>query len=248
MGKKDKVAESFAGSTRVGLVVDSSGSMEQILDDANGALKKWTRAAKKAPGADRSTLRVVYFDDAQTWVKRHALSEAKPPVIEPGNSTALFDAVAAMILKLDGDLKKGDRALVVVVTDGRENASREYRDFSKLEKLIEERKGSGRWTFVFLASEMTSVENRAFAGAAGAHNSGRYDKTSRGIAAMGDNAAMATSAYMGSAAPATQDFFSPDQRVPEGEAVEEPSLYEVLGEPKIMVEPEPEPKTPTPAP
>lgn len=229
---KDKVAEQFAGSTRVGLVVDRSGSMDDILSDANGALRKWTRAAKKAPGADRSTLRVVMFDDQQEWVKRHTLSEAKAPVIDPGNSTALNDAVAAMILKLDGDLKKGDRALVVVVTDGRENASREYRDFSKLERLMETRKGTGRWTFVFLASELSSVENRAFAGVTGAQNSSRYDKTARGMAAMGENAALATSAYMSMAAPATEQFFTPDQQVPEGE---EPVAAE-------------EPKTPTPAP
>jgi len=72
----------------------------------------------------------------------------------PGAATPLFDAVCSTIYeardKLDKEYEKYS-SLVVVMTDGMENASQEYgmNDFVKLKKELE---GKGNWTFVFMGA------------------------------------------------------------------------------------------------
>jgi uncharacterized protein YegL len=78
------------------------------------------------------------------------VAELKQDVYNPDGGTALFDA---MHWAIDNNAAK-KRVMVVVVTDGEENASHN-RDKSELTKKIEKATADG-WCFVYLAADLTS--------------------------------------------------------------------------------------------
>lgn len=206
--KKDKV---FKGNTRIGLVVDRSGSMNYppgIVLEYNGALETWLTTLKSQPNIENTTIRTVYFDDELEWDPRYKVADAPTPVIHPRNRTALYDATAAMIVDIASDLEDTDRALIVVITDGDENASTEYRDWNRLKKLMDGKQALDNWTFVFLATELDG-SNARFAGVTGATNSSGYNKSAVGLRSMGNTLSTATTNYhAGTQASIKEDFFN----------------------------------------
>jgi hypothetical protein len=75
--------------------------------------------------------------------------------------TALLDAIGVGVRNLNE--KIGDKiasgeaaAVVVIITDGEENASREF-DGSKVKSMIEELQATNRWTFTFVGANIDSI-------------------------------------------------------------------------------------------
>jgi hypothetical protein len=191
MGKGKGENSEFAGHTHIGLVIDRSGSMRQTNPHATRDLMKWLRGVKGAPGTDRTDMRVIYFDDQFDFVSRRPLAEYAELAVDPRGATALYDATAQMIRKLDKTDDKRDRTLLVAITDGQENASRET-EWEALKEMMALRTATGRWTFVFLAAELTSVSSANMTRGAGAGN-----VSARGIGYMGDQGVVATRSYLG---------------------------------------------------
>ena len=77
-------------------------------------------------------------------------------------STALLDAVGKTISQVKANqnsLKKNERAkkvMFVIITDGEENASKEY-TAEKVKKMIEEQKKTEKWEFLFLGANIDAV-------------------------------------------------------------------------------------------
>ncbi|MCB9473733.1 MAG: hypothetical protein H6678_07975 [Candidatus Delongbacteria bacterium] len=80
----------------------------------------------------------------------------------PRGATPLLDAMGRGILDLDGSLEalgaaeRPGRIVFVVVTDGEENSSREF-THARVRALIEERRESHGWQFVFLSADMAAI-------------------------------------------------------------------------------------------
>jgi len=71
----------------------------------------------------------------------------------PRGSTALYDAVGKTLQALDDDKSLTfDKAIVVIVTDGQENSSREWSK-TALHAAIDERIKRGNWTFTYLGTQ-----------------------------------------------------------------------------------------------
>ena len=70
-----------------------------------------------------------------------------------GGMTALYDAIGLGIKKvqdkLDDDPRENKAALIIIQTDGMENASKEYSQ-KQLLKMIKDLEATKKWTFVFL--------------------------------------------------------------------------------------------------
>lgn len=207
-GEKHPVAsaDEFAGWTRLGLVVDRSGSMSSLKADMDNALKVWLSEVQATASAKRSTLTSVLFDTEQIWEGPTPLLEASAPIIMPRNGTALYDAVGAMVGKVTEQVDPGDRALVIVITDGHENSSHEW-SWVQLSKLIEDKKADGNWTFVFLASNMKEVSNAALHRTVGRQSGLGYRPDSAGVVAMTQSLTNSSVGYMGQNVAATEDFF-----------------------------------------
>ena len=160
------------------IIVDESGSMshlrEATLSGINETIGTIKSAQKEFAETQEHTLTLVTFDsdsnrpDVRTMIDNQSITE----VLEfsdymPRGCTPLYDAMGQSLTKLHAAIK-GDvdaSAVVTVLTDGLENASREW-DAHSLRKLIEQLKEEG-WSFSYMGSahnvkevtDLLSIEN-----------------------------------------------------------------------------------------
>jgi Mg-chelatase subunit ChlD len=187
----------------ISVVLDRSGSMASISDDVVGGFNTFLGEQRKQDGGGRVTL--AQFDsqdpfeiliDGQNLDSVGDLDSAR---YVPRGSTPLYDAVGRMIAKIDAEIveradagKPIEDQVVVIVTDGFENASSEFSG-QMLTELIEARRGRA-WAFVFLGADEGTFEEGEAIGVSSA-NTAQWDATGKGTAAMFANVSQATSSY-----------------------------------------------------
>lgn len=142
------------------IVLDRSGSMSSIRDDMVGGLGEMLRTHAAEPGL--LTVDVVTFDD-QIEVTHH-FANPRDVAIElvPRGMTALHDAMgyaingfAAQLAALPEHAQPAN-VQVIVVTDGYENASREY-TADTVRQLVVKQIEKFNWDFVFLGADQDAV-------------------------------------------------------------------------------------------
>jgi hypothetical protein len=84
-------------------------------------------------------------------------------VYSPNGMTALYDAIGKSVTKIQDIAKKEiekDEATVVVViiTDGHENSSTEFR-YEQIQSMIKELEKSENWTFSYLSNTLNAVDD-----------------------------------------------------------------------------------------
>lgn len=148
--------------SHISVILDRTGSMEPIREDVVGGFNAFLAEQQAAPGTASFTL--VQFDSQDPYEVLHANADlaAVPPLrleqYVPRASTPLYDAIGRGILDLEAALAgtpaetRPERIIFVIVTDGEENASREF-DRERVRRLIEAKKGLG-WDFVFLSADL----------------------------------------------------------------------------------------------
>lgn len=171
--------------TEIVIVLDRSGSMNACKNDMEGGLNEFVDEQKKVPG--RANLTLVQFDTEYEFIHRSKAIETVGHIpLQPRGMTALLDAVGRAVSevkeahdKLVED-RKPAKTVVMVITDGYENSSREYTK-QQVKALVTERQAAG-WQFVFLGAD---VDAFAEAGGIGVQMSQTADfvKTAGGIKA-----------------------------------------------------------------
>ena len=149
------------GYTHIGLVLDASGSMTSLQEDIKGTLRTFAKdqLAAKDPG-ETIVLDVWQFDSEV----KHIIDSKPIDAYDPdryccGGCTALYDAVCIGIDSLGQKFAKmpeeerPEDVLFVIVTDGYENSSKEYR-LADVKKRIETQTNVYSWRFLFLASDI----------------------------------------------------------------------------------------------
>jgi hypothetical protein len=185
--KKDSTVtvktENYSDLTELICIVDRSGSMSSIRSDAIGGFNTFLDAQKKAPG--KANLTLVLFDDQYDVVHDAATIDGVEALTEktyiPRGSTALLDAIGRAIIdaktKVDNPREK-PHVIVSILTDGEENASREFsRD--QIFKMITEQTENG-WEFIFLAANQDAISAGMGLGI-GASNSFNFKSTKKGM-------------------------------------------------------------------
>ncbi len=205
--------------TELVLIMDRSGSMHDIQKEMEGGINSFVDEQKK--GEDECVMTVVRFDTEYELLHSGAPIAEIPHIhLEPRGMTALFDAVGKTLVTVRERTKPEDRVIVLVVTDGEENQSVEYRGpegRARVLALVEECKKLD-WQFVFLGADMD-----AFAGGASVgFDHGKtlsLDKSSASVMASFAHTSANASA-MRSGAASSMDYSS-DQRedVKKGEGV-----------------------------
>lgn len=142
--------------THILAIVDRSGSMYASAERMTEALNEYFMSQDIE--GQRCFVDYVQFDtDIETVFEDTKASRARAR-IEPRGGTALLDAVGKSVNTFKAKNKKTakihrpDDILVVIVTDGYENASKEYTyaDIQKLVKKLENK----NWKFVFLGANI----------------------------------------------------------------------------------------------
>ena len=146
-------------------ILDRSGSMGGLESDTIGGFNSMLEKQRKIEG--KAFITTVLFDD-QYELLHDRVNIAKVNNITEKEyfvrgSTALLDAIGKTIAKEKaiqdtlGKNEKADKVLFVIITDGLENASKEYNS-STVKKLIETQKEKYGWEFLFLGANIDAIE------------------------------------------------------------------------------------------
>ena len=202
------------------IIIDESGSMQSIkkaaIDSVNETIQTIRSAQKKHEGQEHYVSLVTFNDDVKTVYECVPVDEVKELTAEtyqPDCCTALYDAMGISLNALRKKVAEDDKVLVTVVTDGYENASKEYSG-KAIKALVDELKGKG-WVFAYIGANQ-DVE--AVAATISITNVMQFDATPLGTAAMGARVASARGRLFDriadccfSAAEANEDFFDEEK-------------------------------------
>lgn len=152
-------------ATELVFILDKSGSMAGLEGDTIGGFNAMLRKQRTLEGECRIT--TVLFDNRYELLHDRIDIRAVSPMTEReyqvGGSTALLDAMGRTIHKLVGVQRntaeeyRAEKVMFVIITDGAENASREY-SVQKVRAMIEHEKENYGWEFLFLGANIDAVE------------------------------------------------------------------------------------------
>jgi uncharacterized protein YegL len=159
--------------TDITLVVDRSGSMAQVREDAEGGVNTFISEQAKQPG--EALLTLVQFDTEYEFLHKGVpVSQVPKYELVPRGMTALLDAVGRAINETGERLSKmaeEDRpslVIFVVMTDGEENSSKEFSK-AQIKEMIQHQQDAYNWHFTFLGANQDAF---AEAGGLGIHVAG----------------------------------------------------------------------------
>jgi uncharacterized protein YegL len=146
----ENLAKQMYRVSRVGIVIDRSGSMRGRNAEVAEGFNEQLSAIVDIQDAAEAYLTVVHFDDYQQIIYRNVPAETvprmKPTDFRPRGSTAMLDAMDATITMMKDDGNPQDAYLLVVITDGHENASHRV-DRNELRRRVDRLQQKGGWTF-----------------------------------------------------------------------------------------------------
>lgn len=148
--------------TLIAVLLDRSGSMQSIKADTEGGLAAYFEEQRKLPKQTQVTF--AHFDTEYESVYSNVpIGQVPPPVLQPRGGTALYDAVGKLVTDVGSELSARPEAerpgtvIVVVLTDGHENSSREW-THDAVRSLITQQQEVYNWDFLFLGANMDAVE------------------------------------------------------------------------------------------
>ena len=152
--------------THFHIILDRSGSMDSIADDIIGGFNTFLAEQQALPGA--ATLSLIQFDSEDPFEVIHRdlpigeVPKLSEKTFRPRGSTPLLDCIGRAIHQLTGELAnregeaRPETIVFVIVTDGAENASTEFRR-DQIRKLIERKTNADNWKFVFLSADLDAM-------------------------------------------------------------------------------------------
>ncbi len=162
-------------------LLDRSGSMSSLHGAVVDGFNEFLSGQKAKAGA-ALRLTVVQFDDQDPHevvvgpVDLHDVGPLKPEQFQPRGMTPLYDAVGRLIAAAEHEVATraewglpAEDVVVVIFTDGLENASREW-DQRRVFDRIRAKQAEG-WTFVFLGANQDSYATTRHVGVAATHTS-----------------------------------------------------------------------------
>lgn len=174
-----------AKATHISVILDRTGSMQSIREDTIGGFNAFLHEQQAEPG--EATLTLVQFDSQDPYEVIHhyqpiqGIPDLTSATYVPRASTPLLDALGRGINDLEKHItdldQKPARIIMVIITDGQENASREF-THAQIKKMIAA-KQQENWQFVFLSADLSAINDAARSGIK-MSSSMAFDKTSQG--------------------------------------------------------------------
>lgn len=185
-------------------LLDRSGSMSALHDAVVDGFNEFLSGQKAKDGA-ALRLTVVQFDDQdphEVVVAAAPLAELgplRPDQFQPRGMTPLYDAIGRMIAAAEHEVATraewglpAEDVVVVIFTDGLENASREW-DHRRIFDRIKAKQDEG-WTFVFLGANQDSYDTTRHMGVRATHTS-NFAASPVGVAAAFDSVDRSVASY-----------------------------------------------------
>ncbi|MGN0778571.1 MAG: hypothetical protein ACI4MJ_05440 [Aristaeellaceae bacterium] len=159
--------------TELVFILDRSGSMYRLEKDTIGGFNSVLERNKALPG-DANVTTVLFSHRCTLLHDRQPIRSVAPMTdrdYHPHGSTALLDAVGMAIRKIDNvqahtaEAYRAGKVQFVIITDGLENASREY-SAARVKQMIHDRQEQQGWDFLFLGANMDAIGTAAEMGIA----------------------------------------------------------------------------------
>ena len=201
------------------IILDESGSMNSVkkatIQGFNETVQTIKGIEKQYPEQEHF-ISLITFNGVGQKLQHfidpaNKLKELDERQYTPNASTPLFDAMGFGINKLKQVLenRKDYNVLVTILTDGEENASREYSG-KAIKELIEDLKQKN-WTFTYIG---TDHDVEGFAKAISIENTLFYKKSDAGMRDMFDKERKAREKYsqkIRAKEDTSKDYFDPEE-------------------------------------
>lgn len=140
------------------IILDESGSMSaietQAINGVNETVQTIRAAQKKHEDQEHFVSLVSFNSDSVKMiydkVEADGVEELTNQQYCPSCCTPLYDAMGSSLTALQRYVAEGDMVLVTIITDGYENASKEY-NLAAIKKLVESLKTKG-WMFTYIGA------------------------------------------------------------------------------------------------
>lgn len=140
------------------IILDESGSMESIKQQAITGVNETIqtiRNAQKQHEEQEHYVSLVSFNsgsvkDIYDRIQADKAEELTDKMYMPDCCTPLYDAMGISLNKLRKSVAEEDKVLVTIITDGYENASREYNG-EAIKALVDNLKSRG-WVFTYIGA------------------------------------------------------------------------------------------------
>ena len=143
-------------------VIDESGSMQGTESDVIGGFNNFIEK-QKTEHQGKISVSLYKFNSSWSRVLNDLPIEEIRPLTNgdytPGGLTALYDTIGNAITDIENQAKYSKRehmasmVMMVIITDGQENASKEY-DARKVKQMIQEREQSENWQFIYMGADL----------------------------------------------------------------------------------------------
>lgn len=188
------------------IIMDESSSMSPMWDESISYFNdQITTIKEKAKEQDISCIYVKFSNDVREVffdVSVEKIPQLTKNLYSPNGMTALLDSLGLTIGHMFKDLKdindENVSVLLTCVTDGQENASKEFSRYNggtlKIKQLIEPLKATNRWTFVFQGAAENFLEQATEIGI-NVGNTTTFDASSLGMMDLTRRSQKATENY-----------------------------------------------------
>jgi len=175
--------------TDITILVDRSGSMRTIKEAMENALDEFITGHKEVPSTKVTLIEFDDRDDQNVVFQAVPVTSVEDIKLHPRGNTPLLDAFCKAIDNTGRRLvnmpesKRPDQVLMVVITDGQENASKLYKRqdvFNRVRKQSDDYK----WEFVYLGANQDTFSEAASFGIPWTHAI-NYIPTAGSVGAVG---------------------------------------------------------------
>lgn len=155
--------------TDITVLLDRSGSMSTIRGAMESAFDEFIKGHKEVPS---TKVTLVQFDNENTYDLKYCnvpVGSVEKLNLVPRGMTPLLDAMCITIDKTGERLaslsasERPDQVLLVVITDGQENASKRYTRSNVFDR-VSKQSGAYQWKFVYLGANQDAIAEAASLG------------------------------------------------------------------------------------
>lgn len=191
--------------THITVLLDRSGSMANIREATIDGFNTFLSDQKELPG--KATITLILFDSEDPYEVVYQfmdIKDATPLTVDefvPRAETPLLDAMGRGILDIENTINKMSRedrpdgVMFVVVTDGWENRSSEFKK-DQINKMLTQKQDKEGWEILYLSADMNAINDARSYGITG-QCVAAYNATPMGTADGFANVSRAASTYRG---------------------------------------------------
>ena len=145
-------------------VLDESGSMYNSVDDVIGGFQKLIDEQKGEKNGECIISLYRFSDTVKKDYIGKPVNEVPKLYYSPGGCTAMNDGIGTAIDEIGkwlSDMNESERPsknIIVIMTDGQENASKEY-NFDTVKAKIKHQEEKYSWTFVYMGTNLQDLKD-----------------------------------------------------------------------------------------